>query len=801
MNNVNMPFNEMAEVATMGALLTHKDAINLFMEREIDESMFYKPRSRRIVKTIVDVYELHGFVEVQVVLESITKDKKGATLTGGLDYLMNFVDNASTLSSLDHYLDIIEEKHRLRLLINLSQEIIKESSTLDTDVSTFLFETEERVMELTRSKGKSSMQSSQEVVKESLEAFHKALDNDGEITGLKTGFQELDFVTNGLQKGDLIIIGARPSVGKGHPNWLELPTPKGNKKVGDLVVGDYVFDRYGKPTKVTGVYPRGKLETYKVTLNDGRSTIVDGDHIWSHFMLSGCGNENLIDKTTSYMYEQGVRSKSNRAKYSIPTNKPVHFEEKEHDVDPYVVGALIGDGCLLESRLTISSGDSYVTNKVADLLEANVFFTKHKNYTWRFEDDEGFPLRTKKTLNGLEEMQVYSHLKEIPEEYLYDSYENRMKLLNGLFDTDGCATNQGKKLSINYSTTSEVLKDQIVWLLQSCGYLSGVALDIREGRRTCYMINVLSDLVESRKLFTLQRKIDVIDSSDRIVHRKYDRIGIKSIEKTGIVEDITCISVAHEEQLYLANDFIVTHNTAFALNLGLNVAQLNNDGNANVAVFSLEMPSTHLMNRLLSTTSTVPNHKIRNGKVNQDEYNSIMRGANELQKTNIFIDDQSGTTVPDVFKQCRALKQEHGLDFIIIDYLQLLSSKGASQNREQEVSKMSRQLKQLARELDVPVIALSQLSRNLEHREDKRPRLSDLRESGGLEMNADIVMFLHRDDYGSTNEDEEEQGTISDDNNSPTLLRISKHRNGSLRDIDMMFEKDTGKFYDIDNRY
>ena len=790
----NTPYSEISEIAVLGTMISFPETIRLYIEKDFPLDVFFNEDNKRVAKVLLQVYKERGIVEYQMILDkfaSVTHNEKPANCP---DYLMNLIQNATTKSTFGYYLNIIEEKYRVRSLVEKSREIIHLASQPIDDVDEFLFEVEQDVLGLTRTSNSNDMRTSESIVQEALNNFNKAMQNDGSVTGLKTGFRELDKVTNGLQDGDLIILGARPSVGKGHPHWIELPTPSGSVKVGDIKVGDYVFDRYGKPTKVTGVYPRGKLETYKVTLNDGRSTIVDGDHIWSHFMLSGCGNESLIDKTTSYMFEQGVRSKSNRAKYSIPTNEAVEFAEKEHQVDPYVIGSLIGDGCLLESRLTFSSGDRYVVEKIGSLIGFKPKFTISDNFNWLFQKTDGTNVKTKELLKEFDEMRVYSYLKQIPKEYLVDSYENRMKLLNGLFDTDGCATSKGRKLMVSYSTTSEKLKDQVVWLLRSCGYITGLAVDKREGRRDCYDIRVLADSIETKKLFTLKRKRDVIVNSERIVQRKYDRIGISSIEKTGVVEEITCISVDNKEQLYLANDFIVTHNTAFALNLGLNVARLNDDAKSVVAIFSLEMAATQLINRLTSTVSTVPNYKIRDGKVNQDEFNNINKAYSTIQSLNLYVDDDGSITVPDIFKKCRSLKDEQGLDVVIIDYMQLINSKQQGQNRQAEISVISRQMKQLAREMNVPVIALSQLSRKLEQREDKTPILSDLRESGSIEQDADIVMFLHRDDYGKT--DDELDGFNS--NISETLLRVAKNRNGSLKDIDLAFEKNTGKFTDVE---
>src|SRR5699024_9233845 len=381
--------------------------------------------------------------------------------------------------------------------------------------------------------------------------------------GLKS-YNRLDKVLgNGLEGGMMFILAGRPGTGKGHPNWLEIPTPNGNRKFGDLKVGDYVFDRYGKPTKVTGVYPRGQLETYKVTLRDGRSTIVDGDHIWSYYGSRG----NLTTKTTSEMYETGVKTDRGRSRYAIPTNEPVHFKDKQHFIDPYVIGALIGDGALLERALTISSNDVEVVEKVAELLDTTPRKQHKNNFSWQFRLKESLGrrkfLRTKDVLADFPETVTYSHMKEIPEEYLFTGLDNRMRLLNGLFDTDGSAVRTGKRLHVSYSTTSEKLAKQIRWLLQSCGYLSGLVLDEREGRNTTYNVNVLGQSEKTQELFTLPRKRKVVESFGRKKARNYDRIQIDKIEKTGNLEEITCISVENEEQLYLTNDFIVTHNTAY----------------------------------------------------------------------------------------------------------------------------------------------------------------------------------------------------------------------------------------------
>ncbi len=235
--------------------------------------------------------------------------------------------------------------------------------------------------------------------------------------------------------------------------------------------------------------------------------------------------------------------------------------------------------------------------------------------------------------------------------------------------------------------------------------------------------------------------------------------------------------------------------TAFALNVGLEVARRNREAKAGVAIFSLEMPATHLMSRMLSKQSSVKSEFLRNGNLDNDSLNNLNTASQTLSQLNIFIDDSSTITVPEIFSKCRKLKSEGTLDVIIIDYIQLISGNSKSDNRQQEVSEISRSLKQLAREMEVPVIALSQLSRLVERRENKIPQLSDLRESGSIEQDADIVMFLYREDYYTDREGEEDGTSKPASDIQEVLVKISKHRQGALGDITLQFEAAKSSFY------
>ena len=230
--------------------------------------------------------------------------------------------------------------------------------------------------------------------------------------------------------------------------------------------------------------------------------------------------------------------------------------------------------------------------------------------------------------------------------------------------------------------------------------------------------------------------------------------------------------------------------TALALNLGMYTA-LRNPGA--VAFFSLEMPAESLMKRLLSAKSQVEGNKLRGGNISDDELYRLNEAGNELGAAKIFIDDSASIKVSQIFSKCRKLMSEYGLSLIVIDYLQLISGsgRGGGDNRQQEVSEISRNLKILAKEMNCPVIALSQLSRSVEQRTDKQPMLSDLRESGAIEQDADIVMFLYREDYYKKTSEQEERSDI----NEVVDLNLAKHRNGSVGHVSLVFNKSISAFY------
>ena len=247
----------------------------------------------------------------------------------------------------------------------------------------------------------------------------------------------------------------------------------------------------------------------------------------------------------------------------------------------------------------------------------------------------------------------------------------------------------------------------------------------------------------------------------------------------------------HENELIILAARPAMGKTAFALNMAVNMA-LN--AKKSVALFNMEMGAEQLISRMLSSVGQIEASKLRTGKLEHQDWKRVNEAISRLADTKIFIDDTPGATVSEMRAKCRRLaNSSDGLDVVIIDYLQLISGSARyAGQRQQEVSEISRALKTMAMELNIPVIALAQLSRSVEAREEKRPLLSDLRESGSIEQDADIVAFLYRDDYYN-------KETAIDENTSKSEFIIAKHRNGPTATVNLIFKRNTSSFFNMEN--
>ena len=344
--------------------------------------------------------------------------------------------------------------------------------------------------------------------------------------------------------------------------------------------------------------------------------------------------------------------------------------------------------------------------------------------------------------------------------------------------------------SSNVETYIDIIKDKYIRrkLIDTCNNIIKKSADEN---------NSQSDLIDGaeKEIFQVakQRKSGEFKTSEMVVQsakKQLEEMAKNGKDITGIptgfIDFDKMTSGLHANELIILAARPGMGKTAFALNIAVNAAI---QSGKSVAVFNLEMSAEQLMFRMISAQGAVDGKKLRTGKLNNDDWKKVNEAMTVLSEAPIFIEDTPGITIGELRAKCRRLAEKSDLGLIIIDYLQLLSGgSGYGSNRQQEVSDISRNLKTMAMELGVPVIALAQLSRSVEGREDKRPMLSDLRESGSIEQDADLVGFLYRDDYYKRKEGEAENPI------SLVELIVAKHRAGANGTILLQFEKNISEF-------
>lgn len=382
-------------------------------------------------------------------------------------------------------------------------------------------------------------------------------------------------ICRGGRKGKLYLRSAGTSVGKAAPNYTKIPTSNGWTTVGEIKVGDYLFDRHGKPTKVLAVYPqKEKKQIYKVYFKSGRVAECCNEHLWSYYSNLNDKNPNkLITSTLQEIIDNPKGLKNNKGAYrwSIPVCEPVQYSEKKLPIKPYIMGLILGDGSFRykesNKSFSFSSNDEELVKSIAINMGYNSYKKyKGNDYSWYFESN----FKNHKNVWVEDILKDYPELwnkksedKFIPKEFLYGSVEQRFDLLAGLLDTDGSIDKKG---SINFTTISLALRDNVIELCESLGMTCSFLVDKRTEKYTtgeCYRIDIKANLESKKRMFKLKRKIELVYeylNNNKRKERK-DRDSIIKIEATGKYTDMTCFYVDNEEHLFLMNNFITTHNT------------------------------------------------------------------------------------------------------------------------------------------------------------------------------------------------------------------------------------------------
>ena len=736
------------EEAVLGALMLEKDALTSVIEiLQVDS--FYKESHQKVYEAILQLFDNSEPVDILTVTNQL-RNNGTLDFAGGAFYISGLTHRVNSAANVEYHARIVSEKAIKRHLITIASEIEREAYEDTTDTFALLDKVEQdifNVSEVNIRKNYADMRSMMREAFSELEA--KKQHKDG-LTGVPTGFTNLDRITSGWQKSDLVIIAARPAMGKCLGKGTQVLMYDGTlKKVEDVVVGDQLMGDDSTPRRVLSL-ARGRERMYWVRQNRGMDYRVNESHILSLKRSRTEGphqNGDVLNISVRDYLTRAPKFKSNYKGYKVA----VEFEEKTLSVDPYFLGLWLGDGDRNSPRITTNDAEvvEYLEEYAVCLSQTGKLATVSTyNYRDRCNQSGGEPHAITKGYRGgqydfsiKDELRQLNLLgdKHIPQDYLVSSTQQRLLLLAGLIDSDGHYLTQSNGYEITQK--NKRLAHQIKFLCDSLGFRTSIRKKTATGRQS-----VISAIGYESEVYRVRFYGDTSRIPVRLSRKK-------SLPwKNRINWQATGISVVYDKvddyygfeidgnHLFLLEDMTVTHNTAFVLSALRNAAV---DFGHNVAIFSLEMSSIQLVNRLISAEAELESEKIKKGSLREDEWQQLYAKTNRLTEASIFIDDTPALSIRELRSKCRRLKAQNDIELIVIDYLQLMTgdaSRTGGGNREQEIASISRALKNIAKELSVPVIALSQLSRAVETRGgDKRPQLSDLRESGCL--TGDALVF------------------------------------------------------------
>ena len=710
---------------------------------------FYLPAHQDIFACMLALLQKDQPIDEEFIKKELQRIKKFD------EQIMLEILSANPISNTKAYVAEIKDKSLKRHLLTLTTEIKRvtvEEQLSSTEVIDIV---EKKLYEITQDSQTSDFKDSVKMTYDTMEYIKemKARGNNV-LVGVDTGFHELNKMTTGFGKGDLVIIAARPAMGKCLGRGTKVVMFDGTlKNVEDIEVGDQLMGDDSTPRNVLSL-AYGEEKMFWIRQNKGLDYRVNESHILSLKRSRNDAKHRNGDVLNISVAEYNQKSKkfhSNYKGYKVA----VAFEEQALEIEPYFLGLWLGDG---------QRGGYY-------------------------KDDVSLQgkLRTLGVLNN----------KHIPHAYIQNSEANRLELLAGLIDSDGYYTEKFNVFEIVQK--NENLAKEIKYLADSLGFRVSIKTKkarIKKIGFECdvYRLRIVGDL---EKIPTkLQRK----QARKLLAKRDYRHTGIQVVYDK--VDEYFGFTI-DGNHLFLLEDMTVTHNTSFVLNT---VNSLITQGKG-VAFFSLEMPAEQLMLRLLSIQTSIPLQKLRVGDMDNDQWSSLNGAIDKMNSAKLFVDDQGSININQLRSKLRKLKNQHPeIEIAVIDYLQIMMGVG-TQDRHLQVSEISRGLKMLARELSMPIVALSQLNRGLESRNDKRPMLSDIRESGSIEQDADIILFVYRDDVYLYKEEKEREKAAKADGKEfiPTYVEreeedaeiiIGKQRNGPTGHVKLVFQKKLTRFVD-----
>jgi replicative DNA helicase len=764
-----------AEQCVLGGMMLSKDAIADVVEilRSTD---FYRPAHATIFDTILEMYG-RGDPADMVTVASVMADAGTLQRIGGAPYLHDLVSTVPTAANAAYYARIVAERAVLRRLVEAGTRIVQlgygSAAGTGRDVDDVVDLAQQAVYDVTERRISEDFAVLADMLQPTLDEIEAVGAQGGVMTGVPTGFTDLDRLLNGLHPGQLVVVAGRPGLGKALALDTPLATPHGWTTMGGVTVGDQLIGADGVPTTVIATSPvMHERPCYEVEFSDGTVIVADGSHRWlTRDRASRRGRGPAQVRTTEeigvtlrcsdphHPAHRWTTTADKRLNHSVTNCRPLVLPDRDLPVPPYTFGVWLGDGHAARARFT--TDDSEI------LLDV---------------EQDGFDVRPSGPRTArLRDIGVL-HNKHIPARYLRSSEAQRRDLLAGLLDTDGTVAPTG---NVQYRSTSRRLADDVHELIVSLGYRCTTSAKRVRGRTAATSTAYILNFSTADDVFRLERK--------RLAHKQRRRsagdtrtgsrfiVGVRPVASV----PVRCVTVDNADHLYLASRALIpTHNSTASMDFARTASVRHNLASA---IFSLEMSKVEIVMRLLAAESRVPLHVLRSGQLSDDDWTKLARRMGEISEAPLFVDDTPNMTLMEIRAKARRLKQRHDLKLIVVDYLQLMTSPKRVESRQQEVADLSRGLKLLAKEVDCPVVAVSQLNRGPEQRTDKRPQLSDLRESGSIEQDADVVILLHRDDYY--------------DKESPRAgeadFIVAKHRNGPTDTVTVAAQLHLARFVDM----
>ncbi|WP_258344416.1 replicative DNA helicase [Saccharopolyspora gregorii] len=755
-----------AEQSVLGGMMLSKDAIADVVE-VLTPNDFYRPAHQAIYNCVLDLYG-RGEPADAITVSAELERRQELQRIGGAPYMHTLIASVPTAANAGYYAEIVAEKAVLRRLVEAGTRIVQlgyhgaEGSAIEEVVD----RAQAAIYDVTERRTSEDYAALEDLLQPTMDEIDAIASRGGQSQGIPTGFVDLDEVTNGLHGGQMIIVAARPGVGKALALDTPLPTPGGWTTMGEVAVGDELIGLSGRPIRVLrATEVLTDRPCFEVEFSDGGVLVADAQHQW-----------RLSDGQVRTTAELAVTGTD----HELPAHAGLRLPQRELPVAPYALGVWLAAGdesgaVRGEPELLELAGLAHAAEPADAEVTTVGAVVEYPAEEGAAEQDAPKPEFGVDIPAALARFGAWDD-HDLPSAYLRASEDQRRALLAGLLDAAGSVDADGRlRLEI-----SEPLSVRVRELLLGLGYTCGTRIaDSAHGGfdRVAIVFDSGPDEVfrlPAKNAEHKEARQDRAEPPRRIV-------AVREVPSV----PVRCVEVDAPDHLYLAGRGMVpTHNST----LGLDFARTASikHGLASV-IFSLEMGKTEIVMRMLSAEARIRLGDMRGGRMTDDDWTRLARRMSEISEAPLYVDDSPNLTMMEIRAKARRLKQRADIQLVVVDYLQLMTSGKRVESRQQEVSEFSRNLKLLAKELEVPVVAISQLNRGPEQRTDKRPQLSDLRESGSLEQDADMVILINRPD--AFERDDPRMGEAD--------LILAKHRAGPQATITVAHQLHYSRFVDM----